>query len=276
MNQRLSLAIQALRGRLTRRLAGPRVRAMVVRTESGVFAVDPEDMVVGRALRRRGSYRAAELRGLLALVSPESRVLVVGAHIGAFAIPLARACRDVIAVEANPLTHELLAWNVALNSASNCRTLHLAASDGEGTVEFLLNRANSGGSKRIPKVADPAFYFDRPAVARVRAAPLDREIADRGFDLIVMDVEGSEYFALRGMQEILSGSRALVVEFLPHHLKNVAGVTVAEFLATVRPHFGRLTVPSRGLAVDGSRFAAVLEAMYAGNQGDDGLIFEKG
>ncbi|MGH7427267.1 MAG: hypothetical protein ACREJ4_02740, partial [Candidatus Methylomirabilaceae bacterium] len=62
-----------------------------------------------------------------------------------------------------------------------------------------------------------------------------------------MDIEGSEYFALQGMQKILAHARVLVVEFLPHHLKNVSGVTVEQFLSVIPPHFRTLTIPSKGL-----------------------------
>lgn len=50
------------------------------------------------------------------------------------------------------------------------------------------------------------------------------------FDLIVMDIEGSEYRALRGMPRILSATQALMLEVLPNYIDNIARVSVREFL----------------------------------------------
>jgi hypothetical protein len=90
-----------------------------------------------------------------------------------------------------------------------------------------------------------------------------------------MDIEGSEYFALQGMQRILKGSRALAVEFLPHHLKNVSGVSVQQFLSLIEPQFSTLTIPSREVRVERANFQSTLQRMYDADQADDGIIFEK-
>jgi hypothetical protein len=90
-----------------------------------------------------------------------------------------------------------------------------------------------------------------------------------------MDIEGSEYFALRGMQKILAKARALIVEFIPHHLTNVAGVTPDQFAATVTPHFGRLFIPSLQQTVDRNDIAAALRTMYDAGRADAGIIFTK-
>jgi hypothetical protein len=77
------------------------------------------------------------------------------------------------------------------------------------------------------------------------------------------------------MQRILSGSRALQVEFEPHHLRYVSGVSPEQFLSVIEPHFDRLTIPSKGLRVGRDRFGATLSGMFRANERDDGLIFSK-
>jgi FkbM family methyltransferase len=74
------------------------------------------------------------------------------------------------------------------------------------------------------------YYYDNPEIVSVKASSLDAYLEERDFHIVVVDTEGSEYFALQGMQELLSNCRVLVVEFLPHHLKNVSGVTIEQFL----------------------------------------------
>ena len=274
MKLELALAIQALKAAFTKRILGPHVYALVVKSDRGLFAVDPEDYGVGGELRMTGRYGAAEIQRLKAYMAPDSKVLIVGAHVGTLAIPISELRKKVVAVEANPATYELLTINIALNSASNCQALNIASSDKEESIEFLMSRANSGGSKRVPKVKW-LYYYDKPEIISVKAASLDEYLEEKEFDIVVMDIEGSEYFALLGMQKILSKCKVLAVEFLPHHLKNVSGITVEQFLSVIEPHFSRMTIPSKRLKVGAQEFGRYLTEMYNLEQGDEGIIFEK-
>lgn len=254
---------------------GPYCRGVLAETSSGLFLSDPEDWVVGRSLLMHGSWSGDELERIAAYLTPDSRVLVIGAHIGSLAIPIAGKVFSVVAIEANPDTFRLLEWNVRLNGASNIAIHNYAASDKPEKIRFLLSRTNSGGSKREPSVKESMYYYDNPRTIEVDAWPLDEKLAGQCFDFALMDIEGSEYFALKGMNSILPGLRALQIEFLPHHLKNVAGVGPEEFVALLAPHFEKLTVPSLNLRVSRDEFSAVLSRMYELNQEDGGILFEK-
>ena len=268
-------AIQALIATITRKILGLHVYALIVKSDNGLFAVDPEDYGVGMNLRTKGKWGLDEIERLKCHITLGSRVLIVGAHIGTFVIPISKLCKQVIAIEANPITYDLLVTNIALNSVSNCQALNIAASDKDENIEFLLSRADSGGSKRVPKEKKFIYYYDNPERISIKAVSPDKYLEEKDFDLIVMDIEGSEYFALKGMQEILSNSKVLVVEFLPHHLKNVSGVTVEQFLSVIEPHFSRLTVPSKQQVIGYSKFGSYLIEMYNKGQEDPGIIFEK-
>lgn len=275
MKQKFKFFMQSIIGPILKRINGPHVYALITKTDNGLFAVDPEDFGVGRRLRLRGNYGIDEIERLKSHLTPCSRALIVGAHIGALAVPISKLCKDVVAIEANPNTYELLKINITLNAAFNCHAINIAASDKEESIKFLLSRANSGGSKRTPINKKYMYYFDRPEEISVAAFNLDKYLDNKEFDVVVMDIEGSEYFALQGMQEILSKTRLLAVEFLPHHLKNVSGVTVAQFLSVIAPHFSKLTIPSKQKTVEASDFIACLSEMYDCEQGDEGIIFEK-
>ena len=275
MKLTLRLAIQALVAAITKKILGSHVYALIVKSENGLFAVDPEDYGVGISLRVKGQYGLNEIERLKCRITLDSRVLIVGAHIGTLAIPISKLCKEVVAIEANPITYDLLITNIALNSVSNCRAINIAASDKDENIEFLLSRANSGGSKRVPKIKQFMYYYDKPEKISVKAVSLDQYLEEKEFDLVVMDIEGSEYFALKGMHEILSNSNLLAIEFLPHHLRNVSGVTVAQFLSVIEPHFTRLTVPSKQHVLGRSEFVGYLSEMYDKGQGDEAIIFEK-
>ncbi len=260
--------------RARRRFLGKKLRAILLSSQQGLFLVDPEDHNVGGCLLNRGGYGEDEIERISSLTNAESGVLFVGSHIGTLAIPVSKRVKRVTAVEANPDTFQLLTWNVLLNRCGNLTPIQMAASDGEGEIEFVVSCVNPGGSKRMPKVKSHIYFYDRPSTIKVQSCRLDDRIAEN-FDVVVMDIEGSEYFALKGMPRILSNSRHLIVEFLPHHLRNVAGVTVAEFLAPIESHFDLLRVPSQSLAVERSQFLPTLERMFDRDQGDDSLLFSK-
>lgn len=239
------------------------------------IAVDTEDCCVGLHLRRNGKYGSVEIDRVKKYIGKTNgRVLNVGAHIGTLAIPISKLCNEVIAIEANPNTYALLEINIKLNAAVNCRSFNIAASDREEDIDFLLNRTNSGISKRMPINRKFIYYYDKPSIITVHAVALDDYIEKKEFDLIIMDIEGSEYFALKGMRMILENSKVLVVEYLPHHLRNVSGVTVEQFLS-VMPKYQSLTIPSLGVTVGPTGFLSTLSDMYDRALWDDGIIFEK-
>ncbi len=270
----LKLGAQRLLAWGTTRLVGAHTDALLTRCTNGLqLLVDPQDQGVGRQLRLHGQFQPQELLRLLALVQAPDRVLVVGAHVGALALPLARHCSAVVAIEANPRSFGLLQKNLLLNGVRNCQAIAAAANDESGAIKFLQSRTNSGGSKRAPLFRDTRYIHDKPQEISVRAERLDDVLDGQRFDVILMDIEGSEVFALRGMPKLLKSCRCLVVEFLPHHLQRVAGVSVREFLHAVPDHLQWMQVPSNGTCVTRELSQGVLESMMRSGRGDDGLIF---
>jgi hypothetical protein len=65
------------------------------------------------------------------------------------------------------------------------------------------------------------------------------------------------------------------VEFVPHHLKNVSGVTVSDFVRVLEPHFSTLAVPSKSITTSKANFHDVLQTMYDRDESDDGIVFTK-
>ncbi len=100
-------------------------------------------------------------------------------------------------------------------------------------------------------------------------------LAGRSFDVIFMDIEGSEYFALGGMPRLLAAAHVLCMEFVPHHLKNVSGVSVAQLLALIEPYFSSLFIPTKNLNLPKDQFQPVLQEMYDKEQSDDGIVFTR-
>lgn len=257
------------------RQLGERVQSVIVETQNGIFAVDPRDLEVGYKLRNHGSYGLDEISRINELITSESNVLVVGAHIGSLVIPIARMCNKVVAVEANPNNFNLLQTNVHLNKSENISIHNVAASSKQEKIQFQMNVVNSGGSKRLPKNNEYMYRYDNPEVIEVQAHSLDEYLDEEHFDLVLIDIEGSEYFAMQGMEKIMSNCNVLIVEFLPHHLKNVADVSVEQFLSLIPKHFTKLTIPSKKETHPVDIGGTLLKQMYNDKEGDDGIIFLK-
>ena len=257
------------------RQLGDGVKSVIVESKNGTLAVDPRDLEVGLKLRNNGSYGLDEIARINELITTQSNVLVVGAHIGSLVIPIAKNCNKVVAIEANPNNFNLLKTNLHLNKSENVTIHNIAASSKQEMIKFQMNVVNSGGSKRLPKNNEYMYRYDNPKVIEVQAQSLDEYLDENNFDLVLIDIEGSEYFAMQGMEKILSNSNTLIVEFLPHHLKNVADVTVEQFLSLIPKQFTKLTIPSKNETHPIDIGGVVLQQMYNNKEGDDGLIFTK-
>ena len=269
---RINLGLKKIKSKRLRRKLGKNVRAIITQSENGLFAVDPEDLEVGQKLLT-GGFAIDEINRLKTYVNSNSNVLIVGTHIGSVAIPISNYCKSVTAIEANPKTFELLIMNLHLNNNENIKPHNIFANDKHEKIDFLLNTVNSGGSKRKPKNSNFLYEYDRPQTIQLDSVPLDEYLEGENFDLILIDIEGSEYFAMKGMKELLSNCNTLVVEFLPHHLRNVAGISVEEFISVIPTHFKKIHLPSKNQTHDFSKTNEILKSMYDLNQGEDGIIF---
>jgi len=135
--------------------------------------------------------------------------LDVGAHVGHYALRLARKAERVYAVEANPETAATLRRNAAVNDITNVTVVNVAAWD-ELTTLYLSdpNGQTAGGSTRTVEAID----MDG-SVPTVQAMALDDNdvirdgVARLGLHLVKLDVEGADLHALRGMVDLLRGNK---------------------------------------------------------------------
>lgn len=259
----------------TRKINGKNVTGFLVQGDKFRFVVGSEDMSVGRALRYQGSYGDDEFERILKLVKNESDVIFVGTHVGAIAIPTAKIVKSCTFIEANPQTFDLLITNIHLNQVTNAMCKNIAIGERDGEIDFVLNKVNSGGSKREPTVKDNMYYYDNPQTIKVPMVTLDSICTNESdvYDLVFMDIEGSEFFALQGMQKVLTRTNALVVEFIPHHLRNVASCSVEDFIGLISEHFNQCYVPSKDEYIDTNEFLPFFSKMFDAEESDDGLIF---
>jgi len=259
-------------GTLTRHLPSGNLVGTIYRTPNGIFSISAADIYIANVLRRNHAWAAEEVFSISAATEAGSRVLFVGAHIGTLVIPVSRQAGEVVAIEANPDTYRFLMTNLMFNDVTNVTVHQVAAGEADGEIEFLLSRENSGGAKRRPVKSDPRYVYDHPSVVRVPMKRLD-DLVEGSFSTIVMDIEGSEYFALKGMPRLLAGAERLFIEFLPHHIRNVAGVTSDEFCDLILPHLPSVTIGGRRF--DGEAARLELRRMFEAEKDEDLICFSR-
>jgi FkbM family methyltransferase len=243
-------------------------------TSIGTFYLDGRDKFVARSLLEQGDYSPGERLLYSKFVNENSNVLWLGAHIGALMIPISKMVKHVTTFEANPHTFQILQKNIEANDCRNVKAYNLAANDEDCDLQFVCNTVNSGGSKRLPLEMIPAYLDNETSFEVVHAVCLDTFLVTHDYDFIFMDIEGSETHAMLGMTSIIQNAKTLVAEFIPHHLTNVSGVNISEFLNPLRD-FQTMISPALKKVAFGAEIQPLLETMFNSNVADAGLIFHR-
>lgn len=179
--------------------------SQAVRGRHGYFVCNDRDKVVGRSLARYGEYSEREVDLFRRIVAPRATVVDAGAHIGAFAVPLARIVGPTGRVHAfealRPLYYSLCA-NAMLNSLPQLEC-----------HDRVLGEA--GSTLQVPDVQyDREFDFGgidyrRFKDGRVRPVEALDDILDvKSLALLKIDVNGME-------RDVVRGARGLIAEHKP-------------------------------------------------------------
>ncbi len=255
---------------------GPNATAIYAKTRQGSFLVDPRDNFVAKKLLNDGEYGQDEIKLATRFLKKNSHCLMLGGHIGSLVIPLSKLCEKLTVFEANPYSFELLNKNLLLNEIYNVKTFNKAVNHENKLIKFLVSKDNSGGSKRLPLIKVSGYFYDNPEQIDVDGIVLDSFLKNKVFDLIFVDIEGSEYFAFKGMQKIFKHSKVLITEFVPHHLKYVASVSIIDFWTTLEPHFDSLYLPKSNKFYEGSfDILRQLTFLFNNNESYDNIVFLK-
>ncbi len=203
---------------IQRRLRRPRSEPWRLRLADGTVYALPGASQMSWTVAFRGSYDAHLQRALAPHIRRDSLVLDVGASIGLWTIPLARAARRVTArvwaFEPLPSNVSWLRQNIELNGLDDTVTVHdFALGDAASAVRMFSEEG--GGNAAIAVAQDEAKGSVVP-VKRLDDVPRDRRVS-----LIKMDVEGYEPRVLRGAERLLQEDRPVILaEFGREWLEN--------------------------------------------------------
>ena len=208
------------------------------------------------------------------LIRPGDTVLDLGAHLGVYTLLGAAATGptgQVHAFEPNTRFAQLLGKSLAVNGFSPYSRIHTAAVGAEaGKTELRYSWEWAGGGHLAVGARD-ASLVGEPC----RIVALDEMFADPSFTIDVMkiDVEGTETFAIRGMIRLLSRSpRARIMfEFSPGMLA-AHGSSAGELIGL----FQELGFRFWNIAHDSSLTEASAETLAAKTDGIVNILASRG
>jgi len=196
--------------------------------ETSVTLLPGMKMVAPPGMRGARSYAAGvyeqDVTGLFkALVLEGMTVVDLGASLGYYALlasSLVGASGRVYAFEPEPESHSYLLRNIDLNDCCNVRVVEKAVSDKGGDQTFILSSRRSVGPIGGFLSSDSRTCGS----VVVQTTSLDDFFEKQGWpgiDLIKVDIDGSEGWALHGMREVSSRNpqMQLIMEFDPDRIR---------------------------------------------------------
>jgi FkbM family methyltransferase len=158
----------------------------------------------------------------------------LGANVGLYSILMAKQVGnegEVYSFEPGKIAYCLMKANIEINQLDNITPINVAVSDKSGLGKLFV--CGTGDSDNT--LGDTSNPNDVRAQIDIDLVALDDYFKGKKIDFIKMDIQGSEYLALKGANRILKNNPhiKILMEYCPHSLIDM-GVSPAEFLNYVR------------------------------------------
>jgi len=195
------------------------------------------DSHIERHIIRHGLYTRHNLVFMSQFLSPGTLFIDIGANIGAYAIPVAKAFPNiqVHAYEPHPGALGRFKRNAALNNPHNLTVFNIgiAAQSGKLTFHGFDIKDYGISSFMAPKNSENKQYDIFP----VDVKSLDEiyKETDQRISLIKIDVQGYEIEVLKGAQNLIAGQRPYI--FLEHEDINFSPTEAIDIKKCLRDFF---------------------------------------
>lgn len=152
---------------------------------------------------------------------PGENVIDVGSNVGRYSLIAAKKGANVIAIEANPRTFEVLSENCKLNGFMNVKPMNVAVSNKTGKL-VLYYIDGYDGIASVDKEWNELNGLHKPATEfEVQSDKLDNLHSFKRVDWLLIDVEGHELEVLESAIHTLSMTKRIIVEVEPERRENI-------------------------------------------------------
>jgi FkbM family methyltransferase len=176
------------------------------------------DPRVGRAygLMIIGEWNEPEthtfLRDVLAVTEGQINFVNVGASIGEFVVDMAAYDKVavVIAFEPQPESADAIERSCAVNRFQNVRIIRKIVTDSKGDLLFLQDRMSPTSSHVVRSIVHDLKPSQQ--ISKIPGTTLDDELREvEGKTIILIDIEGEEYLAIRGGLDFIRKWKPLII-----------------------------------------------------------------
>lgn len=166
--------------------------------------------------------------------NPTPLIVDAGAHIGLstlyfkYLFPNAQ----IIAIEPNPVTFEILEKNIFENQLEDVTTINSALFDGNiNEIPFFIDETKDQWFSTAGFLKGSWTSDQQTTEIKVPTITL-AEVIHQSIDLLKMDIEGAETLVLKSGASVLPFIKQIMVEFHPHENQ-----TPQELISLLEPHF---------------------------------------
>ncbi len=203
-----------------------------------------EDNAISRPILVKGQYEQNVTQVLLKYLKqlkhlkPDLHFLDIGANLGYYSLLVASHCPQakIYSFEPDQKNFHLFTTSIIYNQFQNAiASYRLAVSDENKTIVIsnLGNQANYGArfTGNTAQELQAYVHGENPYYEEISAVRLDDFLPDIQIDIVKIDIEGYEPFALKGMVNLLKKNRPIIfAEFAPSNLKIFGKIEPQEFL----------------------------------------------
>ena len=200
--------------------------------------ISRNDKALAEDLIQSQEYGTNVAKVLLKYLKPEISFLDIGANIGYYSFLAASQCpkAKIFSFEPDEKNFHLFKTGIVYNSYDKqIKAFPFAVSDKNEKilVSDLGNNPNFGArfTGKTLKHLKSIVHGPDPYFTPVEAVKLDSFLENQKIDLVKIDIEGYEPFAVKGMINLIKHNKPIIIsEFAPPNLKSVGQSSPEEYL----------------------------------------------